>query len=57
MLRKARREVYNLGMSGFGKEKKEESRIALAVKLGAKVWLTINIASNLHYHSYDIQKH
>nr|XP_053638253.1 uncharacterized protein LOC128692929 isoform X1 [Cherax quadricarinatus]XP_053638254.1 uncharacterized protein LOC128692929 isoform X1 [Cherax quadricarinatus]XP_053638255.1 uncharacterized protein LOC128692929 isoform X1 [Cherax quadricarinatus] len=35
-LKRARYDVFKLGMSGFHKEKKEDTRVALAIKLGAK---------------------
>lgn len=35
-LKKMRFEVFKLGMGGFDKEKKKETRVALAIKLGAK---------------------
>ena len=35
-MKKARFEVFKFGMSGFKPEKKEEVKVALAIKLGAK---------------------
>lgn len=35
-LKRVRYDVFKLGMSGFHKEKKEDARVALAIKLGAK---------------------
>lgn len=35
-LKRARYDVFKLGMSGFHKEKKQDTRIELAIKLGAK---------------------
>ncbi|XP_063857677.1 DNA ligase 1-like [Scylla paramamosain] len=35
-LKRVRYDVFRLGMSGFHKEKKEDTRVALAIKLGAK---------------------
>lgn len=35
-LRKARYDVLNFGISGFDKQKKDEARIEMLVKLGAK---------------------
>ncbi|XP_064081535.1 uncharacterized protein LOC135198066 [Macrobrachium nipponense] len=35
-MKKMRFEVFKLGMGGFDKEKKKETRVALAIKLGAK---------------------
>ena len=35
-LKRVRYDVFKLGMSGFHKEKKEDTRVALAIKLGAK---------------------
>lgn len=35
-LKQVRYDVFKLGMTGFHKEKREESRVALAIKLGAK---------------------
>lgn len=35
-LKQVRYDVFKLGMTGFHKEKREDARIALAIKLGAK---------------------
>ncbi|XP_068223052.1 uncharacterized protein C1orf131 homolog [Palaemon carinicauda] len=35
-MKKMRFEIFKLGMGGFSKEKKKETRVALAIKLGAK---------------------
>uniref|UniRef100_A0A2M4C076 Uncharacterized protein n=1 Tax=Anopheles marajoara TaxID=58244 RepID=A0A2M4C076_9DIPT len=35
-LAKARKDVINFGISGFGKEDKQQASVALAIKLGAK---------------------
>lgn len=35
-LKRVRYDVFKLGMSGFHKEKKQDTRVALAIKLGAK---------------------
>jgi hypothetical protein len=49
-MKKVRYEVFKFGMSGFKTEKKEEVKVALAIKLGAK-------APKNKYYNYKEYKH
>lgn len=51
-MKKVRYEVFKFGMSGFKPEKKEEVKVALAIKLGAKP--PKNLGSN--YKEYKLMK-
>jgi hypothetical protein len=49
-MKKVRYEVFKFGMSGFKAEKKEEVKVALAIKLGAK-------PPKNNYYNYKEYKH